>query len=135
MVYEQPQLKTFSPTSQSSIRHRRTPSLVPYTPGRCSSSTNANPRQESSPYNVWTPAGGKHGTIVANCGTLSEVFINEKLGAPDAWVKVPTPEGISYTRTLLVLPDPSEILITGAGELGGEENRVTTSSIDLDDVE
>lgn len=69
----------------------------------------------SSPYNVWTPAGGKHGTIVANCGTLSEVFINKKLGAPDAWVEVPTPDGISYTRTLLVLPDPSEILITGAG--------------------
>ncbi|KAK5167504.1 uncharacterized protein LTR77_007203 [Saxophila tyrrhenica] len=89
----------------------------------------------SSPYNVWTPAGGENGTIVVTCGTLSEVFINQALGAEDAWVKVETPEGVSYTRTLLVLPDKSEILITGAGELGGKRNKVTTSSIDLDDDE
>lgn len=85
----------------------------------------------SSPYNVWTPAGGENGTIVVSCGTLSTVFINHQLGAPDAWVEVATPEGISYTRTLLVLPNESEILITGAGELGGESNKVTTSSIDV----
>jgi len=85
----------------------------------------------SSPYNVWTPAGGPQGTIVVSCGTLSQVFVNDQLGAPGAWTKVETPEGISYSRNLAVLPDNNQILITGAGQLGGENNSVTTSSIEL----
>ncbi|KAK5115192.1 hypothetical protein LTR85_009950 [Meristemomyces frigidus] len=85
----------------------------------------------SSPYNVWTPIGGSLGTIAVSCGTLSEVFLNHNLGAPGAWTKVPTPEGVSYTRSLRVLPDESEILITGGGILSGTNNSVTTSSIDI----
>jgi hypothetical protein len=85
----------------------------------------------SSPYNIWTPFGGALGTIVVSCGTLSELFVNHNLGAPGAWTKVPTLEGISYTRNLRVLPDKSKILITGAGQLGGENNSVTTSSINI----
>lgn len=88
----------------------------------------------SSPYNVWTPVGGPLGTIAVSCGTLSEVFLNHNLGAPGAWTKVPTPEGISYTRNLRVLPDEGTILITGAGALGGLDNSVTTSSIDITPV-
>ena len=86
----------------------------------------------SSPYNVWTPAGGHDGTIVVSCGTLRDVFVNHKLGAPDAWTKQATPEGRSYTRNLRVLPKKSQILITGGGELGGEDNSITTSSIDVE---
>lgn len=85
----------------------------------------------SSPYNVWTPAGGPNGTIVVSCGTLSTVFLNQGLGDPGAWVERPTPEGVSYSRSLRVLPDARKILITGAGGLGGTENRVTTSSIEV----
>lgn len=88
----------------------------------------------SSPYNVWTPVGGSLGTIVVSCGTLSEVFVNHNLGAPGAWTKITTPEGISYTRNLRVLPNEGEILITGAGALGGLNNSVTTSSIDITPV-
>ena len=88
----------------------------------------------SSPYNVWTPVGGSLGTIVVSCGTLSEVFVNHNLGAPGAWTKVPTPAGISYTRNLRVLPCESQILITGGGVLLGENNSVTTSSIDITPV-
>lgn len=85
----------------------------------------------SSPYNIWTPAGGSSGSIVVSCGTLSEVFVNHELGAPGSWDKVSTPEGISYTRNLRVLPDPNQILITGGGPLSGLNNSVTTSSIDV----
>ena len=86
----------------------------------------------SSPYNAWTPVGGPDGTIVVSCGTLPEVFENRQLGAPDAWTKQATPEGVSYTRNLRVLPDPSQILITGAGHLPpAAHNKVTTSSIKI----
>ncbi|TKA30476.1 hypothetical protein B0A50_02704 [Salinomyces thailandicus] len=88
----------------------------------------------SSPYNVWTPVGGSLGTIVVSDGTHPQVFVNHNLGAPGSWTKVPTPEGVSYTRALTVLPDESEILITGGGVLNGESNRVTTSSIDTTPV-
>ncbi|GAB7352277.1 hypothetical protein MBLNU459_g2737t1 [Dothideomycetes sp. NU459] len=85
----------------------------------------------SSPYNVWTPVGGALGTIAVSDGTHSEIFLNHNLGAPGAWTKVPTPEGISYTRNLRVLRDSSKILITGGGVLGGTNNSVTTSEIDI----
>ena len=86
----------------------------------------------SSPYNVWTPVGGDLGTIVVSCGTLSQVLLNWNMGAPGAWTKVATPEGISYTRNLRVLPEPSKILITGAGQLPpAPNNSVTTSEIDI----
>ena len=86
----------------------------------------------SSPYNVWTPVGGSLGTIVVSCGTLTEVFLNHNMGAPGAWTKVPTPEGISYTRNLRVMPNEADILITGAGHLPpAKHNKVTTSKINI----
>ena len=86
----------------------------------------------SSPYNVWTPVGGPLGTIVVSCGTLTEVFVNHNLGAPGAWTKVPTPEGISYTRNLRVMPEEDEILITGCGHLPpAAHNKCTTSKISI----
>ncbi len=33
-------------------------------------------RPAGSPYVVWTPYGGKNGTIVVSCGTMSEIFTN-----------------------------------------------------------
>ena len=85
----------------------------------------------SSPYNVWTPVGGPLGTIVVSDGTHPEVFVSHDLANGAYWTKVPTPEGVSYTRNLRVLPDESKILITGGGVLGGENNSVTTSSINI----
>lgn len=88
----------------------------------------------SSPYNVWAPVGGPLGTLVVSCGTFSEIFLNHNLGAPGAWTKVATPEGISYTRSLRVLPDDSKLLIVGAGLGGGLNNSVTASVVDISPV-
>ncbi|KAF1809319.1 exo-arabinanase abnx-penicillium chrysogenum [Eremomyces bilateralis CBS 781.70] len=89
---------------------------------------------DGSPYVVWTPVGGKHGTIVVSCGTRTEIFINKALGAEDAWEKVATPEGKSYTRSLLVFQqDPRYLLIAGAGKLPpSTTNDVTGSVVKLD---
>ncbi|KAK8049890.1 BNR/Asp-box repeat protein [Apiospora phragmitis] len=71
-----------------------------------------------SPYVVWSPAGGEDGTIIVSSGCCSEVYMNRALGAEDAWEKVATPAGSSYTRSLMVFQeDPSYVLIAGAGKL------------------
>jgi hypothetical protein len=87
----------------------------------------------SSPYITWSPVGGPHGTIVVSCGTLTSVFVNQELGAVDAWKSVATPEGVSYTRSLRVFEgNPNHLLIAGAGHLPpASTNRVTVSVVDL----
>lgn len=85
----------------------------------------------SSPYVVWTPVGGPLGTIAVSCGTYSDIFLNFALGAPGAWTRFPTGEGVSYTRSLRVLPDNNEILIAGGGVLSGTNNSVTASVVDV----
>ena len=86
----------------------------------------------SSPYITWTPMGGKNGTIVVSTGSHSEIFVNQALGAEDTWVKVATPESISYTRHLRVMPNPNHLLIIGGGVLPpATYNSVTVSVIDL----
>ena len=58
--------------------------------------------------------------------------MNRRLGAVDAWEKVPTPEGVSYTRHLRVMPERDHLLIMGGGLLPpSENNKVTVSVIDL----
>lgn len=86
----------------------------------------------SSPYVTWTPYGGPNGTIIVSCGTLSSVFINQALGEGE-WTEVPTPEGVSYTRSLRIFEqDPRFLLINGAGVLGGSNNQVTVSVMNLE---
>lgn len=86
-----------------------------------------------SPYNVWTPAGGPQGTIVVSDGNNRELYLNKKLGDPDAWTTLQTPAGSSYTRSLLVLPnDQSRIMIAAGGVLAGEDNKVLVTTIDID---
>lgn len=85
-----------------------------------------------SPYVVWTPVGGKNGTIIVSCGTATQVFINQALGDVNAWKTVPTPEGVSYTRHLRVLSDPNHLLIMGGGVLPpASNNKVSVSVIDI----
>ncbi|KAH8427631.1 sialidase family protein [Aspergillus melleus] len=85
----------------------------------------------SSPYVVWTPYGGKHGTIIVSAGTQDSIFINQNLGEGE-WTEIATPEGHSYTRSLRVLrEDPSKLLLHGGGVLLGETNKVTVSLMDL----
>lgn len=87
-----------------------------------------------SPYNVWTPEGGPLGTIIVSDGESSEVFLNHNLGAPGSWVKVETPAGASYTRSLMVMPDTSRVMIVAGGVLGGEHNSVLATTIDVTPV-
>ncbi|KAI1337644.1 Sialidase [Xylariaceae sp. FL0016] len=87
-----------------------------------------------SPYVVWTSAGGDNGTIIVSSGCCSEVFINQALGAEDAWETVSTPEGISYTRSLRVFQeDPSYLMLAGGGALPpSTTNKVTVSVMSLE---
>jgi hypothetical protein len=83
-----------------------------------------------SPYVVWSPSGGRNGTIVVSAASHSEVFVNTKAGDKDAWVMHKTPQESAYTRSLLVMDDPDYLLILGAGQLGGD-NKVTDTVMRL----
>lgn len=85
-----------------------------------------------SPYVVWSPVGGKNGTLIVSCGSRSEIFVNTGLGE-GAWRKIATPEGTSYTRHLRVLEnDPTKLLIAGAGKLPpSTTNKVTVTVMDI----
>lgn len=86
----------------------------------------------SSPYVVWTSAGGTNGTIIVSANSNSEVFVNTALAAPgSAWRKIATPQARSYTRSLQVLPDPNLILLAGGGTLGGSTNKVSASVMNI----
>jgi hypothetical protein len=85
-----------------------------------------------SPYVVWSPVGGKNGTLIVTSSSNTEVFINKGLGE-GPWVKVATPEGKSYTRHLRVLQDPTKLLIMGGGVLPPTTtiNQVTVTVVDI----
>ncbi|TVY73535.1 hypothetical protein LSUE1_G005893 [Lachnellula suecica] len=87
----------------------------------------------SSPYITWSPIGGVNGSILVSCGSLSQVFVNQELGAVGAWKQFATPEGVSYTRHLRVGKyNPNHLLIMGAGILPPTTtNKVTVSVIDI----
>lgn len=87
-----------------------------------------------SPYITWTPAvGGDNGAILVSSGCCSEIFVNNQLGAQDAWINVPTPERASYTRHLRVLEQEAKLLLLiGGGALPPSSgNKVTGSVMDL----
>ncbi|TAQ85831.1 hypothetical protein B7494_g5853 [Chlorociboria aeruginascens] len=79
--------------------------------------TEAGIQPVGSPYITWSPVGGPNGTILVSSGGLSQVFVNQALGAIDAWKSIPTPEGVSYTRHLRVLSNSNHLLIIGGGQL------------------
>lgn len=84
-----------------------------------------------SPYLVWSPVGGKNGTIIVSAHSGTQVYINKGLGE-GPWTKVDTPETSSYTRHLRVLNDPTKLLIMGGGQLPpSTTNKVTVSVMDI----
>ncbi|KAJ5212532.1 uncharacterized protein N7498_004178 [Penicillium cinerascens] len=89
----------------------------------------------SSPYVVWTPYGGKNGTIVASSGTQSTLLINQALGEGE-WTEISSPESQSYSRSLRVLSEGNGkyLLVNGAGVLSGTNNSVTVSVMDLEEA-
>jgi hypothetical protein len=58
----------------------------------------------SSPYITWSPVGGPNGTIVVSCGTLTDIFVNQELGALDAWKVCSLGFIPSFSRMSLVKP-------------------------------
>jgi len=85
-----------------------------------------------SPYIVWTPVGGPNGTIVVSSGCCSTAFINRGLAEEGSeWIEVNTTAPASYTRSELVMPDQDLVLLTGGGVLGGTDNRVTASTLNV----
>jgi len=88
----------------------------------------------SSPYNTWSSAGTNgNGIIAVNAASDTDIYLNQCLGAPNAWTRVSTTEIASYSRNLRPLSNDI-LLITGAGPLGGSNNSVTTSTMDLSKV-
>lgn len=86
-----------------------------------------------SPYVVWSPVGGKNGTIIASAHSSGDVYVNTGLAEPGTlWRRVATPEKNAYTRHLRVLNDPTKLLIMGAGQLPpSTTNKVQLSVMDI----
>lgn len=84
-----------------------------------------------SPYVVWSPVGGKNGTIIISAHSGGQIYINKGLG-DGPWIKVETPEKSHYTRHLRVLNDPTKLLIMGGGQLPpSTTNKVQLSVMDI----
>jgi hypothetical protein len=91
-------------------------------------------RPSSSPYVVWTPAGGTNGTVIVSANSHTELFINTQLAEPGTpWKKVAVPSGTprGYTRFLDILEDTKDLLIVNAGALGGSNNKVSATRLDV----
>jgi hypothetical protein len=75
----------------------------------------------SSPYVVWSPAGGVNGTIIVSDDDHSDVFTNNHAGMPDMWQAHRTPQSRAYSRAMLVpKADPSHVMIFGPGYKGNQ---------------
>ncbi|GAP90419.1 putative glycoside hydrolase family 93 [Rosellinia necatrix] len=88
----------------------------------------------SSPFVVWSSVGGGvNGTIVLSGGSASHIFVNQRLGDPDAWVEHATPQPNAYARSMVLFrDDDAKMLIIGAGRLPpSTTNYVSVSVVDL----
>lgn len=90
----------------------------------------------SSPYVVWSSAGGGDGVVVLSSGTNSQLFVNRNLGDPDSWEEIAIPQPKAYSRGLVLMPgDDTSLLVIGAGSLPpSSTNRVSVSVVDLEEL-
>ena len=65
------------------------------------------------------------GTVVVSDGSYSSPFLNTKYGDPSSWVEVPSGHGVGYSRSLMVMPDQSELLVFNGGMYGGGNTTVS----------
>jgi hypothetical protein len=89
-----------------------------------------------SPYAVWSPVGGKNGTIIVSAHSSGDIYINTGLAeAGTPWKRVATPETNAYTRHLRVLNDPTKLLIMGGGQLPpSTTNKIQLSVMDISNL-
>jgi hypothetical protein len=63
---------------------------------------------------VWTPYGGKCGTILVSDADNPQVYTNRACGDVDKWEIHNTPAGATYSRAIHVLEDyPDHLMIFG----------------------
>ncbi|KKA30496.1 hypothetical protein TD95_002068 [Thielaviopsis punctulata] len=94
--------------------------------------TTAGGQLTSSPTLTWSPVGGANGTLVISSGSQAQVFTNQMLGAPDAWVPRSVPNPSSYSRWVKVFEnDLSKLIIASGGVLGGTNNKIEYSVVDI----
>lgn len=68
----------------------------------------------ASPYVVWTPYGGRNGTIVVSDADRRQVYTNSFGGDVNKWEEHGTPAGAVYSRAIQISPkDPERLLIYG----------------------
>lgn len=85
----------------------------------------------SSPFNIFTSAGGSSGTLVVSANSDSDLFINHNYGQ-GSWTRLTSQGGNGYSRSLAVGYNPKDILIVNGGRLGqGSTNKVTASARDV----
>ena len=75
-----------------------------------------------SPYVTWSSVGGSSGTVLVSFAGSGNLFTNTALGVSYSWVQVSTNVPSAYSRSLRVLPDPTKLLIVGAGFNGNTIN-------------
>ncbi|KAL5330470.1 hypothetical protein ACEPPN_003998 [Leptodophora sp. 'Broadleaf-Isolate-01'] len=80
-------------------------------------SANDNVTASSAPQVIWSPAGGKNGTIVVTASHEESFFLNTKYGDPKAWIRVDSGHGVGYSRALQIIPstDGKVVLVFNGG--------------------
>jgi hypothetical protein len=74
----------------------------------------------ASPYVVWSPEGGKDGTIVVSDADRSEVFVNRRGGDTAAWELWETGQPDGYSRALHVFEKhPDRLAVIGGDTFNG----------------
>ncbi|KAH7321740.1 Sialidase [Rhexocercosporidium sp. MPI-PUGE-AT-0058] len=97
--------------------------------GQALKATDGTVAGSGSPYVVWSSAGGGSGTVIVSFAGSGDVFTNKNLGSSNSWVRLRTNAPGSYSRALRVLPDPSKLLIVGAGYNGNTLNSAVRADV------
>jgi len=89
----------------------------------------------SSPYVVWTSAGGPNGTIVVSDNHWNSVFTNTWNGAPDKWEMHDSGAPRSYARPLLIASDdPDHLIVVSAGSAGNNDTVLTSTTSSISQI-
>lgn len=97
--------------------------------GQALKATDGTVAGSGSPYVTWSSAGGSSGTVIVSFAGSGNLFTNKALGAADRWVRLNTNVPGAYSRSIRVLPDPTKLLIVGAGYNGNTMNSAVRADV------